>query len=145
MKNDHEFEKLVGLAQQIYREAEINAAENPTTPEIQVVIVEPFETPYKAKIENNLDTFNKLVDGYIENIFIGATRKGARVGLIVNEEGKLQSLPFNRRLLGHNGQYEILVGTIIVTAYNMQGDNISLTDQEAETYIKRFTPVEVYL
>jgi hypothetical protein len=65
--------------------------------------------------------------------------------LLVNEEGKLKNLPFNRKIFYYNGNFEILVGRIVITAYNGQGDNISLTDQEAEKYIKRFTQTEIYI
>jgi hypothetical protein len=145
MNNNHNFDYLVGLAKQMYQEAEKNAAENPTTPTIQVVIVEPNKKPYKEYIPNNLKAFNEIVGGYIENIFIGDTAKGANIGLIVNEEGKILNLPYNKRIFGNSGYYDILVGTIIITAYNLQGDNISLTDQEADKYIKRFSTFEVYL
>lgn len=145
MNNNHNFDYLVGLAKQMYQEAEINAAKNPTTPTIQVVIVEPNKKPYKENIPNDLQAFNKIVGGYIENVFIGDTTTGKNIGLIVNEEGKILNLPYNRRIFGTSGYYDILVGTIIITAYNLQGDNISLTDQEAEKYIKHFSPFEVYI
>lgn len=145
MNNDHNFDYLVGLAKEMYQEAEINAAENPTTPTIQVVIVEPNKKPYKENIPNDLKAFNKIVGGYIENVFIGNTTKRANLGLIVNEEGKILNLPYNRRIFGNSGYYDILVGTIIITAYNLHGENISLTDQEAEKYIKHFSPFEVYI
>lgn len=145
MENNTDFDYLVGVAKQIYEEEKKFAELNPTTPAIQVVIVEPFKKPYKKTIPNTLEKFNELVGGYIENVFIGTTERNIKIGLLVNEEGKLKDLPFNRKLFYYNGNFEILVGRIVITAYNNQGENISLTDQEAEKYIKRFTQTEIYI
>jgi uncharacterized protein DUF3846 len=146
--NITDYDRFVGLARQLYKEDQervTQAVQTPTTPTIQVVIVEPFKKPYKELIPNTLEKFNELVGGYIENVFIGAAENNVKIGLLVNEEGKLQNLPFNRKLFYYNGNFEILVGRIVVTAYNDRGENISLPDKEAEKYIKRFTQTEVYI
>jgi hypothetical protein len=112
---------------------------------IQVVIVEPFKKPYKKTIPNTLAAMKKIVGGYIENLFIGETETGARLGIVLNEEGKLIDLPFNRKVIGSRGFLDNVVGTFFITAYNLQGDAISLSDKQAERYIKRFTAMEVYV
>lgn len=145
MIRNYQYEDLMKMAFKVVQEAEKDAEKNPTSELIQVVIVEPFKKPYKKVIPNKLETFNKIVGGHIENLFFGQTAKGARLGIILNEEGKLLDLPFNRKLLGSKGIVDIAVGTFFITAYNMRGENISLTDLEAEKYIKRFTAMEVYL
>jgi hypothetical protein len=134
-------EDLLKLAAEYVKAAEQDAAANPSTDEIQVVIVEPMTKPYKKMIKNDLAAFNKIVGGYIELVNIGRTESGGSVAITLNEEGKLLGLPFNRRII----DFDILVGTFFITAYNMQGDNVSLTDLECEKYIKRFTPLEVYV
>jgi hypothetical protein len=96
-------------------------------------------------IENTLQAKQEIVGGYIENVTIGETEKGARIAAIINEEGKLIDLPFNKRLIGFKGAQDVLVGNIIISAYNMQGDYISLSDEECRQYIKQFTPLEVYI
>lgn len=141
--NDPELNLLLDLARKVVQEAEANAAENPTADKIQVVIVEPGKAPYKKMIKNDIDTFHKIVDGYIENVFIGKTAKDARVGIVLNEEGKLIGLPFNRRIF-KNGVTDDFVGNIFITAYNWEGDNVSLSDAEADHYIQRFQYQEVY-
>lgn len=143
MKNNvyHDFAYLLEIARETVNKADADATINASTPEIQVVIVEPMKKPIKAIIPNKLEAFNKIVGGYIENLFIGQTKKGARVGIVLNEEGKIYELPFNRRIMN----VDTLVGTFFITAYNLYGDNISLTDEEADYYIKRFTGVDVYL
>lgn len=145
MNKNYDYEDLMKMAFKVVQEAEANAKKNPTSEMIQVVIVEPFKKPYKKTIPNTLDAMKEIVDGYIENLFIGRTEKDARVGIVLNEEGKLIDLPFNRRLLGSRGVIDIIVGTFFITAYNLQGESISLSDEEAEKYIKRFTAVEVYV
>jgi hypothetical protein len=134
-------EDLLKLAAEYVKAAEQDAAANPTTDEIQVVIVEPMTKPYKKMIKNDLAEFNKIVGGYIELVNIGRTESGSSVAITLNEEGKLKGLPFNRRII----DFDILVGTFFITAYNMQGDNVSLSNLECEKYIKRFTPLEVYV
>ena len=145
MNKKYEYEDLMKMAFEVVQKAEKEAEVNPTSDVIQVVIVEPAKKPYKKIIPNTLEAFNKIVGGHIENLFIGQTAKGARVGIILNEEGKLLDLPFNRKFLGTRGIMDIAVGTFFITAYNMKGENISLIDSEAEKYIKRFTALEVYL
>jgi hypothetical protein len=139
--NNHKTQELIEIAKRVVEEAEANAIQNPTSNEIQIVIVESDKKPYKAIIENELDAFQKIVGGYIENVFIGRTKKGAKVAVVVNEEGKLEQLPFNRHIVG----FDTLVGTFFITAYNLEGDNISLTNEEVEKYIRVFSPMEVYL
>lgn len=141
MKDDQE---LIELAKKYVEHAAENAAANPATHEILVVIVEPMKKPYKKMIKNDLDEMKAIVGGWIENVFIGKTKKGAEVGIVLNEEGKLLGLPYNRRIIGKAAS-DNLVGTLFITAYNMQGDNVSLSDEEADFYIKLFSGIEVYL
>ena len=142
MINDkYKAQELIEIAKRVVEEAEANAIQNPTSNEIQVVIVEPDKKPYRAIIDNGLDAFQKIVGGYIENVFIGRTKTGAKVAVVLNEEGKLEELPFNRHITG----FDTLVGTFFITAYNLEGDNISLTDEEVEKYIRVFAPIEIYL
>jgi hypothetical protein len=141
----YENEDLLKLALEVVQEAARNAKRNPTSDMIQIVIVEPFKKPYKKIIPNTLAAMRRIVGGHMENIFIGETGTGAKIGAVVNEEGKVINLPFNRRILGKYQQVDIFVGTFFITAYNMEGDNVSLTDAECERYIKGFTSTEVYL
>jgi hypothetical protein len=144
MKNDKE---LLLLAKRFVEEAEANAANNPATPEIEIVVVEPQKKPYKKTIPNELEAFKKIVGGWIENLTIGTTETGANLAICLNEEGKLLQLALNRRLILNRpfATVDFLAGTFFITAYNMQGDNVSLTDAEAEKLIKKFTPIEVYI
>ena len=141
MESNNRTQDLIEIARRYVEEAEADAKRNPTSDKLQIVVVEPEEKPYKLIIDNELEAFNKIVGGYLEIVPIGRTKKGAKVAIHLNEEGKLHELPFNRNLVG----FDILVGTFFITAFNLEGDYISLTNEEAEKYIRTFTPIEIYL
>lgn len=145
MKNN-DFDHLMNVAAKYVRDAEHNATMNPTSDFIQIVICEPSKKPYKRTIERTLDAMREIVGGYIEVITIGKTATGARLAIVLNEEGKLEGLPFNKRLITRkSGIADILVGTFFITAFNYQGDEVSLTDGQCATYIKRFAKTEIYI
>ena len=141
-KDATNFIELIRIAQTVVDKAEKNAAMNPTSEEIQVVIVEPNKKPYKKTIPNTLSAFNDIVGGYIEIVRMRQqTPNGAELIITVNEEGKLMNLPLNRSIVG----FDMLVGTFFISAANMQGDNVSIDDTTAAKIIKQFSGVEVYL
>lgn len=137
-------EDLLEMAKAYVVQAEKDAQLNPTAETMQVVVVEPQKKPYKKTIPNTLEAQQELVGGYIEIIRMGNTETGGSVAITLNEEGKLMGLPFNRRIIARNGS-DIFVGTFFITAFNMQGDNISLKDSECDHIIKKFNGMEVYL
>ena len=133
---------LMELANQVVNEAEESAKENPSAGDtVTVVIVEPQKTPYKKEIPNELSAMQEIVGGWIESVFIERSKRGARISLICNEEGKLSNLPFNRKI----ANFDTLVGTFFITKHNGAGDTVDLSDEEAKKFIKLFTPMEVYL
>lgn len=118
----------------------------PAKPEdyIQIVIVEPNKKPFKTTVANTTEAFHNIVGGNIENIFIGFTKtKDHALGVVINEDHLQNDLPFNRRIL--SAGIEIITGTFIVTAYDAIGENVSLTNEEAERQIRRFSSYEVYI
>jgi hypothetical protein len=142
MHNDKE---LLELAKRFVEEAEENAAKNPSTPDIQVVIVEPMKKPYKKTIPNEHEVFQRIVGGYTENVTIGITDTGVNIAIVINEQGKIKKLSLNRRIINHKMKVvDFLVGTFFLTAYNLQGGNVSLSDEEAAKLIKKFSPIEIY-
>ena len=138
------YEESQKVEREYMEKLEIDAIRNPTSDVIQIVVAEPMKTPYKKSIANELEAYQEIVDGYIEIINVGKTKTGAYLALTLNEEGKLMNLPFNKRLYNKKGS-EMIVGTFFITAYNMQGENVTLTDDECEKLIKRFKGMEVYL
>lgn len=115
-------EELIKLAFDYVQKANEDAEKNPTSDLIQVVIVEPMKKPYKKLIKNTLETFQELVDGYIEILTIGHTETGGTIALTLNEEGKIKNLPLNKLIHGRGGS-DALVGTFFITAFNMQGQH----------------------
>lgn len=133
---------VLGLAQKYIEKAEANAEQNPTSEEIQIVIVEPNKKPYKKFVPNQITTFNDIVGGYIEIYRMGRkTPTGGELIITANEEGRRMRLPLNRSIIG----LDMLVGTFFITAANMVGENVSIDDITANKLIKQFAPMEVYL
>ena len=62
------------------------------TKEIDILVVEPGKAPRPARVEDTLETFQKIVNGPIE----AGCYLPQRVMLICNSEGKSQGLPPNR-------------------------------------------------
>mgnify|MGYP001778399699 FL=1 len=100
---------------------------------VRVVYVEPGKPAYAAEIENTLRGIQRAVGGYIQT----ASNEDGTV-IVCNEEGKLNSLPANRRLAS-----DVLVGNFFVIG-TKGADFRSLTDEETGKYLKRFaTPEEI--
>lgn len=136
--------QLMELAKEYVEQAEADAKQNPTSDAIQVVVVEPMKQPYNKTIPNTLEAMQDIVEGSIEILPFGKTETGGNLAITLNESGKLDNKPFNRKVNGRRFT-DVLVGTIFITAFNMQGDNISLSDEQCERMKKRFQGLEVYL
>ena len=91
---------------------------------IQVVVKEPMKKPEIRTIENMLKAKQEIIGGYIEYFpFVNG------YDIVLNEEGKLEHLPAN---LVFHGDMEIIVGTIIVSKANEEGEDVGLTDEECQ-------------
>jgi hypothetical protein len=146
MPKKYSEDELLELAKAYVEQADQDAKMNPASDQIQVVVVEPNKKPYKKTIPNTLEAQQELVGGYIEIIRMGNTETGGSVAITLNEEGKLIGLPNNRMILSRNGiGSDVLVGTFFITAFNMQGDNISLKDHECNEFIKKFQGLGVII
>ena len=74
---------------------------------MKVLIKKPGRMSVLSEIENDLETMQNIVGGYIEVVTV--QRFGKEVAVICNEEGRLQGLPFNCVVDGIP-----LVGTLIM-------------------------------
>lgn len=101
---------------------------------ISVVIVPPQKEPFIKTVRYTLESLQKIVGGNIEPAY-----DDRLPGLLIlcNDEGKLNSLRFNRTIRqGDFGDY--IFGTFFVCA--MDGEDFcSLRQEEAEKVIKRFS------
>ena len=102
---------------------------NSTKTFIKVLIVEPNKEPILHLIKNDLDTLQEIVGGLIE---IVSLPNG--IDIILNEEGKITGLPFNRMLPKEFFETEdVLCGNLILASCNEEtGETISLTDEQIE-------------
>lgn len=102
--------------------------------EITVVKVEPMKTPVITTIINDLDHLQKAVSiganyqGLIELVYLEDN-----VSILCNEEGKLLSLPPNRRLYN-----DILCGVFYVVAEDNNGNLKSLSPDQQDRYLRMF-------
>ena len=93
--------------------------------EVEVLLVQPEKYPQKVSISRGLESLQKMVGGYIS--FTYPFKED--VGIVLNDEGKLLGLPFNRALRDENGDpYDIISGDFLVVG--LTGDDISSLSPE---------------
>ena len=108
---------------------------------MKVVIVEPMCSPRIAEIEESLETYQKIVDGWIECIY----PFNDSVGLVCNEEGKLNNFLPNRALFDDNGEiYDIIFGTFFVVGLGEE-DFRGLTDEQAKRYMDYYREPQMFV
>ena len=110
---------------------------------MQVVVIAPKKKPMVRDIGSDLESMQKIVGGSIEAVY----PFDEPVALICNEEGKLLNLALNRALRDDEGNvYDIISGTFFLCAAPLDSDRfVGLTDQQVETYMKRFAMPEMFL
>ena len=75
---------------------------------MKVIVKEPHHFPVRKEIENDLRSFQQLVGGQIEHVNVSET-----IGMLVNEEGKLNGLEKNFKFRG-----DTIVGTAVFVGYS---------------------------
>lgn len=103
---------------------------------IRVVLVEPMKHPRLVEVEHTLEKLQGLVGGYISASYPWADK----VALVYADEGKL--IPGNQpnRLLE---DYDLLVGPFFICGIDTE-DFISISDELAEKYMKKFWNIELF-
>lgn len=107
---------------------------------MNVLIVEPMKKPYLKDIDSSLHSLQQEVGGYIEAIYPYEDL----VGLVCNEEGKMEGLPLNRAIYSKSGEMlDIIAGTFLVVG--LSEDNFSgLSNKLADKYVKLFESPELF-
>lgn len=108
---------------------------------ITVLVVPPLKEPYIKEIDTGLKSLQKEVGGNIEVTY----PFDDNVGIICNEEGKINGMELNRALYDDNGKmYDIIAGTFLVAGL---GDEnfISLTKEQTDKFSKRFQTPETFM
>ena len=108
---------------------------------MKILVVQPEKVPEEMGISGSLESMQKVVGGLIQAIYPFEEP----VALICNEEGKLLGLPWNRALYDdEDNLYEIIAGTFFICGID-SSDFCSLTDEQMETYRKRFAQPEAFI
>ncbi|MGN0256486.1 MAG: DUF5688 family protein [Eubacterium sp.] len=116
-----------------------NHMENPSA--MTVLLVEPEKHPQVVEIGSDLKSLQSAIGGMIETVYPFEEN----VGLIVNEEGKLNGLPLNRALKDENGEVlDVLAGTFLVTGLSEEGF-CSLTKDQTEKFQQEFYQPEAFV
>lgn len=97
--------------------------------QIKALYIKPNKLPEVVNIDNNLKTFQKMVDGHIECAYL---MDDDEVVLICNEEGKIRGMEFNRDI-GH----DIIAGPFLIVKDD-GNDFGSLTEEQLKKYNERF-------
>ena len=119
-----------GLSQKIIQPEKMN-----------VLVVEPGRKPYARKIEPGLRPLQAAVGGSIEVVYPYEDS----VALVVNEEGKLEGLPYNRALRDADGQiYDVVAGTFLIVGLGEENFT-SLTPEQLNKYEEIFQTPEEFL
>ena len=108
---------------------------------IKVIVLEPMKEAYVRVIGNDLRSMQDVVDGKIEVIF--PFENG--VGLIVNEEGKINGLPLNRAIFNSEGKIiDIIAGTAFLCDCSGE-EMLGLSDENIKTCLERFRFPEMFV
>ena len=101
--------------------------ENTEKDTITVLVVEPMKTPYVKDIESGLKSLQKEVDGNIEACYPFADK----VGIVCNEEGKINGLPLNRAIYDDDKtMIEIMAGTFLICGLDNENSSFGSLDAD---------------
>lgn len=97
---------------------------------LRVLLVEPDEHPKVVEIGTELEDLQKAVGGDIEVVYPFADP----VGLIVNDEGKINGLPLNRALRDEDKEiYDIIAGPFLVAGLS-EDSFASLSEEQISKF-----------
>lgn len=107
---------------------------------MNVLVVESLKKPYMKDIDSGLHSLQREVGGYIEAIYPYEDL----VGLVCNEDGKMEGLPLNRAIYSKSGEmFDIIAGTFLIVG--LSEDNFTeLSGDLAEKYAKLFESPELF-
>ena len=103
---------------------------------IRVVLVEPMKHPRLVEVEHTLENLQGLVGAYIAASYPWEDR----VALVYDDDGKAKSDNLPNRLLE---DYDLMVGPFFICGIDTE-DFISISDELAEKYMKKFWNIELF-
>ena len=135
----HVFEKASSYEARMKEGQELAADPVPET--MTVLMVEPNRYPRKMEIGTDLKNLQHAVGGDIEVVYPFEDK----VGLIVNEEGKINGLPLNRALRDEQGEiYDVVAGSFMVAGLTEDSFG-SLTPEQVQKYEGVFHQPEAFM
>ena len=78
---------------------------------MKVVMLEPNKPAYVKEIANDLASMQEEVEGYIEVIY---PFEDANIGLVCNEEGKINGFPLNRAIRANGKIIDVIAGKAFI-------------------------------
>lgn len=88
-----------------------------------------------AKADDSYNFLRDTVEGYIERVPLDSL---GEIDMWCNEEGKLIGLDPSIVLMHKNRAYDVVVGNVVFTRHDGEGETISLTDKDIEFIKKKF-------
>lgn len=109
--------------------------------DMNVLLVQPKSYPKAVTIGSDLESLQAAVGGNIEVVYPFEDN----VGLIMNEEGKIEGLPLNRALRDDQGElYDIVAGDFLVVGLT-EDDFGSLSPEQMDKFEKLFHQPECFM
>lgn len=97
--------------------------------------------PYVKQIDNALEVLQREVGGYMQVVYPWFDK----VGLICDEQSKLDGKPLNRALRDESGNiYDIIAATFLIVGLG-EDDFVSLSDELQEKFVNMFNTPEMFL
>ena len=104
---------------------------------IRVLMCEVGKECEVKEIESGLESLQAIVGGLIECYPIGEN-----LDLVLNEEGKMMQLPWNRPLFDQDGKvFDLVAGPCFLIRADNEGGFISVTDEDVQKYRSLLRPV----
>lgn len=108
---------------------------------MKCIKVEPKKRPEVIDIDTGLESLQTAVDGYIEVLYPWDDL----VGVVCNEEGKINGMELNRALTDEDGNiYDILAGPFLVVGLT-DDDFADIPEDLVDKYLKRFESPEEFV
>ena len=108
---------------------------------MKVLLVEPEKYPRPVEIGTKLEDLQAAVGGFIEVVYPFEDE----VGLVMNEEGKLEGLPLNRALRDDDGDiYDVIAGPFLVVGLTEE-DFGSLSPEQMAFYEEKYHSPELFI
>lgn len=105
---------------------------------MKVVMLEPNKPAYVKEIGNDLASMQEIVEGYIEIIY---PFEDENIGLVCNEEGKLNGFPLNRAIRANGKIIDVIAGNAFICDCS-EDELQSLSQTLLDKYMDKFEEPE---